>query len=426
MKLIIIPLILLFNFTIFAADLIFDVEAGLSSGVSPNLKKDGSADMSFGLKSPSGENSVSMFFGGVSGRGIPLKSQINESNLDFLLGARWNLGLGGSKSSHLAIIGGKANRIATNAIDYFSYKAFGTSKTNDQKPTYGLSMDSSFSGLEFRQHIMGSGSLYFQYLNIAAAKKQETVENLNIEYNLPTTEIYTIGVQFSHNLDAKDTSSSNNRAGSSSLGYDTLNVLANPIAIPLTIIAVATYGIAIIPSAILYYGGSAAYGALTLGDSKPWSNIRFLSGITTVSLNKKTSDEFSQRGDFKGINLSFGNSKSTLGFAIEGGSYNQKLPIPATQNWQQYHASYLLVGPRLQKDPNGIYLELLGGTTNDESLKIMGVARLGTIIPIGKVFKFGFDIGQIYSRFNSEPRWQNTYDLKTFSYQATSHLDFAF
>ncbi|MDH5178148.1 MAG: hypothetical protein OEZ39_01920 [Gammaproteobacteria bacterium] len=170
-------------------------------------------------------------------------------------------------------------------------------------------------------------------------------------------------------------------------------------------------GVVIIAVLIIYVGKFINEIANNAREVCYWWHLNtFYNTLTTLP---------NQHGNFSGLKLSVGvvaDATAEFGLSAELGEldldliYNREsLPSRITTR-----GSYWLAGPTIRwnieytdnltqsRNKSQVYLELLGGTAEDKTIKILGIARLGFNVGLGKNARLGFNYGAFYLGLNED------------------------
>jgi len=168
----------------------------------------------------------------------------------------------------------------------------------------------------------------------------------------------------------------------------------------------------VVVAAFIVYAGKFVSDLVTNKEAKLWWEIIANSNFMDTNSG--------QHGDFYGVKLATGIVSSELfQLALIGeiGNADINLIINETTDPQvlDFSASYWMLGGAVRMhltdklvNASYLYLELMGGTTNDPVTDIIGAARMGASFGINDTIRLGGNIGAQYIGLNKDQGFRNT------------------
>jgi hypothetical protein len=370
-----------------ANSLVLDLDLGGAEMAFEQRHKRSYLAFGLGLSSESRNQSLVFFVGGLNNGPEAYELNPVETNNEMLYGARWNIAV--NDFIKVGFLGGKVNR-----------------QRNEVQPdNEQISGDSVFSGAEIVFFGKKPVQLFLQYLQMGSVENTRLIKNQKVHLEVPETKITAGGLRFEladdnkHNRGSKTESS----AGPNLHSFNPTG-LAQSAALVLAA-AVTLY----LPAAGLFYAANGAFVVLTGNGKNPWGRVSY----TRTELKRETnSKEIAEQkkievGHLTGARMSFGSEDYIIGLGLEGGllKYSQFEVLQSqvlTDSQFDFTSTYFMAGPRLQTTKARLYLEVLGGSTNDSQLKSITVARMGTNLPLFGNLELGLDLGVLHLNYASD------------------------
>jgi len=167
----------------------------------------------------------------------------------------------------------------------------------------------------------------------------------------------------------------------------------------------------VVVAAFIVYAGKTVAELVTNDNAKLWWEVIFNSTFMDTDAH--------HHGHFYGAKLATGMvSRELFQLALIGEVGNADLDLIINENTDpqalNYSSPYWMLGGAVRMhltdklvNASYLYLELLGGTTNDSSTDIIGSARLGASFGINDTMRLGASIGAQYLGLNEDKGFTN-------------------
>ena len=346
----------------------FSFSFGGGSVLSASERRHFAFETSFGVRSARGFRS-DLFFGVMaSGSQSAQGVSLTKSLTDLIYGVRFGLPL--SHRTRIGLMGGGVNR---RSVPFAS-----SSKTASPNSVSGNAIA---LGGEFVYKFTDQLGLRLQLWNFGQIVDDVVVDGQNVSLNLENEKLFNA-------LLTVDTDWFGRGTGGNWLSgcCDGINS-GEALLFILTLVFVLS---------AVFIGAKALIEALPEWDEW-WTRWQVgSSAIYNESRDSSGNIDSIQRGLMHAVRFSAGKSEQLIGFAAEVGRLDTEFVRSSLGIRSETKGAYAMIGPRIHSEQGRYYFETLAGTTDQGTLPLIGIARLGVQIPLFQRLELGLNVGGLY------------------------------